>query len=157
MATRFIIKSLTLIALTFLFALSSCDDYVSDYETRKNEYEIYYCITYSTVYDFHNIAYINYTEFDDPNDFNYTGIARQEEHSIDGTSAYFFVRRVPKGAHIQLSTFVDVPEALPNTKAKISIEVSKSDSNNFVEVVSAEADCPLKDNPLTIIYDVPNE
>ena len=139
-------------------ALSSCDDYVSDFETRKNEYEIYYCITYSTVYDFHNIAYINFTAFDDPNDpLKYTGIARQEEHSIDGTSAYFFEKRVPRGSHIQLSTFVDVPEALPNTKAKISIEVSKGDSNNFVEVVSAEADCPLKDIPLTISYDVPNE
>lgn len=139
-------------------ALSSCDDYVSDFETRKNEYEIYYCITYSTVYDFHNIAYINFTAFDDPNDpLKYTGIARQEEHSIDGTSAYFFEKRVPRGSHIQLSTFVDVPEALPNTKAKISIEVSKGDSNNFVEVVSAEADCPLKDIPLTISYDVPKE
>ena len=139
-------------------ALSSCDDYVSDFETRKNEYEIYYCITYSTVYDFHNIAYINFTAFDDPNDpLKYTGIARQEEHSIDGTSAYFFEKRVPRGSHIQLSTFVDVPEALPNTKAKISIEVSKGDSNNFVKVVSAEADCPLKDIPLTISYDVPNE
>ena len=139
-------------------ALSSCDDYVSDFETRKNEYEIYYCITYSTVYDFHNIAYINFTAFDDPNDpLKYTGIARQEEHSIDGTSAYFFEKRVPRGSHIQLSTFVDVPEALPNTKAKISIEVSKGDSNNFVEVVSAEADCPLKEIPLTISYDVPNE
>ncbi len=139
-------------------ALPSCDDYVSDFETRKNEYEIYYCITYSTVYDFHNIAYINFTAFDDPNDpLKYTGIARQEEHSIDGTSAYFFEKRVPRGSHIQLSTFVDVPEALPNTKAKISIEVSKGDSNNFVEVVSAEADCPLKDIPLTISYDVPNE
>lgn len=139
-------------------ALSSCDDYVSDFETRKNEYEIYYCITYSTVYVFHNIAYINFTAFDDPNDpLKYTGIARQEEHSIDGTSAYFFEKRVPRGSHIQLSTFVDVPEALPNTKAKISIEVSKGDSNNFVEVVSAEADCPLKDIQLTISYDVPNE
>ena len=139
-------------------ALSSCDDYVSNFETRKNEYEIYYCITYSTVYDFHNIAYINFTAFDDPNDpLKYTGIARQEEHSIDGTSAYFFEKRVPRGSHIQLSTFIDVPEALPNTKAKISIEVSKGDSNNFVEVVSAEADCPLKDIPLTISYDVPNE
>lgn len=139
-------------------ALSSCDDYVSDFETRKKEYEIYYCITYSTVYDFHNIAYINFTAFDDPNDpLKYTGIARQEEHSIDGTSAYFFEKRVPRGSHIQLSTFVDVPEALPNTKAKISIEVSKGDSNNFVEVVSAEADCPLKEIPLTISYDVPNE
>lgn len=137
-------------------ALSSCDDYVSDFETRKNEYEIYYCITYSTVYDFHNIAYINFTEFDDPNDFSYTGIARQEEHSIKGTSAYFFVKRVPKGSHIQLSTYVDVPEALPNTKALIQIEVSKGDSNDFVEVASAEGDCPLMDNPLTISYDIPN-
>ena len=146
------------IILCLVVALSSCDDYVSDFETRKNEYEIYYCITYSTVYDFHNIAYINYTTFYDLNDeHRYTTIARQEEHSIDGTSAYFFERRVPKGSHIQLSTFVDVPETLPNTKAKISIEVSKGDSNDFEEVASAEADCPLKGNPLTISYDVPNE
>ena len=139
-------------------ALTSCDDYISDFDTRKNEYEIYYSITYSTVYDFHNIAYINYTEFDDANDFKYTGIARQEEHSIDGTSAHFFVRRVPKGSHVQLSTYVDVPEALPNTKAEISIEISKKGGEYpFTEVARATADCPLKDNPLTISYDVPNK
>ena len=81
------------ILVCLVVALSSCDDDVSDFETRKNEYEIYYCITYSTVYDFHNIVYINFTEFDDPNDsLKYTGVARQEEHSIKGTSAYFFVK-----------------------------------------------------------------
>lgn len=141
-----------------VLALSSCGDDVSDFDTRKNEYEIYYCITYSTVYDFHNIAYINYTTFYDLNDpHRYTNIARQEEHIIDGTSAYFFEKRVPKGSHIQLSTYVDVPDALPNTKAIIKIEVSKGDSNDFVEVASAEGDCPLKGNPLTISYDVPNK
>lgn len=146
------------ISLFIIVSLSSCDVFTDDFETRNNEYEIYYCITYSTVYDFHNIAYINFTDFDDANDpLKYTGIARQEEHSISGTSAYFFVKRVPRGAHIQLSTFVDVPEALPNTKAKISIEISKGNSNDFVEVASAEADCPLKGNPLTISYDIPNK
>lgn len=146
------------IFVCLVVALTSCDDYISDFDTRKNEYEIYYSITYSTVYDFHNIAYINYTEFDDANDFKYTGIARQEEHSIDGTSARFFVRRVPKGSHIQLSTYVDVPEALPNTKAEISIEISKKGGEYpFTEVARATADCPLKDNPLTISYDVPNK
>ncbi len=153
-----LLKYFSILACLFV-ALSSCDDDVNDYETRKNEYEIYYCITYSTVYDFHNIAYINYTEFDDPNDpLKYTGTARQEEHSIDGTSAYFFVKRVPKGSHIQLSTYVDVPEALPNTKAEISIEISKKGGEfPFTEVAKATADCPLKDNPLAISYDVSNE
>ena len=139
-------------------ALSSCEDYVRENDTRKDEYTIYYCITYSTVYDFHNIAYINYTDFNDPNDHFYTGIARQEEHSITSTSAYFFVNRVPKGSQIQLSTYVDVPEALPNTKVEISIEVStKGGYSPYTEVAKAEADCPLKDNPLTISCDVPNK
>lgn len=156
-----IMKQITeqlIFALCLILALSSCDDPINDYDTRKDEYTVYYCITYSTTYDFHNIAYINYTDFDEPDyPFKYTGIARQEEHSIDGTSAYFFVYRVPRGAHIQLSTFVDVPEALPNTKAKISIEVSKGSSSDFTEVASAQASCPLKDNPLAISYDVPKE
>lgn len=139
-------------------ALSSCEDYVRENDTRKDEYTIYYRITYSTVYDFHNIAYINYTDFNDPNDHSYTGIARQEVHSITSTSAYFFVNRVPKGSHIQLSTYVDVPEALPNTKVEISIKIStKGGYSPYTEVAKAEADCPLKDNPLTISCDVPNK
>lgn len=147
------------ISLFIIVSLSSCDVFTDDFETRNNEYEIYYCITYSTVYDFHNIAYINFTAFEDPNDpLKYTGIARQEEHSIDGTSAYFFEKRVPRGSHIQLSTYVDVKDALPNTKVEISIEISKKGGDlPSTEVAKATADCPLKDKPLTISYDVPNE
>ena len=47
-----------------MVALSSCDDYLEE-ETRKNEYTIWYNVTYSTTYDFHNIAYISFTSFFD--------------------------------------------------------------------------------------------
>ena len=40
--------------------LSSCDDddLLSEYDTHKDEYTVYYNVTYSTTYDFHDIAYI---------------------------------------------------------------------------------------------------
>jgi len=141
-----------------LVTLSSCDDYISDYDTRKNEYTLRYSVTYSTTYDFHNIAYISFTDFFDKEDWSkYTGQPTQIERRIDGTDAYVTVTRVPKGAHVELSTYVDVDEALPNTKVEISIEVVKGKKYDFTEVKTANADCPLKGNPLTISYDVPNE
>ena len=144
------------IALCLMVALSGCDDYLSDYDTRDDEYEVLCYVTYSTVYDFHNIVHVSYTNFFDEK-YNYTGRPRQVETSIDGTKASFDVERIPKGGHVEFSTFVDVPEALPNTKAKISIEISKGDSYEYTEVASIEADCPLRDNPLTLTYDIPNK
>lgn len=72
-------------------------------------------------------------------------------------SAYIMAECVLKGAHIELSTYVDVANALPNTKVEISIEVSKKGGDShFTEVANATAECPHKGNPLTISYDIPN-
>lgn len=145
------------IAMCLIVALSSCDDYLEG-ETRKNEYTIWYNVTYSTTYDFHNIAYISFTSFFDTENFKYTGHPTQLLRQIDGTKTYFRTDRVPKGAHVELSTFVDVEEALPNTKVEISIEISKKGGDlPSTEVAKATANCPLKNNPLTISYDVPNK
>ena len=142
------------ISLCLIVALSSCDDYINEYETRNDEYTVYYYVTYSTIYEFHNIAYVSFTNFFD-DDFKYTGKPRQILKSIDGTNDCIKASRVPKGAHIEFSTFVDVQEALPNTKVEISIEISKGSEITFIEVAKAEADCPLKGNPLTISFDIP--
>ena len=147
----------------FLFiitALSSCDDeFITEYDTHKDEYTVYYNVTYSTTYDFHNIAYVSFTDFFDNNDgYKYTGKPKQYENSIDGTEAYIRAERVPKGAHIELATYVDVAEALPNTKVEISIEISKIGGGSpYTEVKKATAECPLKGNPLKISYDIPNK
>lgn len=148
------------IAMCLVVALSSCeDDFITEYDTHKDEYSVYYNVTYSTTFDFHNIAYISFTDFFDRTDgLKYAGNPTQFERSIDGTEEYIRVERVPKGAHIELSTFVDVAEALPNTKVEISIEVSKKGGGiPYTEVAKATALCPLKGNPLTISYDIPNE
>ena len=137
--------------------MSSCgDDFMTEYDTRDNEYSVCYNVTYSTVLDFHNIAYVSFTNFFD-DDFKYTGKPKQIVHSIDGTEAYIMVERVPKGSHIEFSTFVDAKETLPNTKVEISIEIRKGGEIGYKEVAKAVAECPLKDKPLTIIYDLPNE
>ncbi len=150
------------IVLCFILALSSCsddDDLLTEYDTHKDEYTVYYNVIYSTTYDFHNIAYISFTDFFVFNGEHniYSGKPTQFERSIDGTKEYIRVERVPKGAHVELSTYVDVAEALPNTKVEISIEISKMEGDlPYTEVAKATADCPLKGNPLTISYDVPN-
>lgn len=58
------------IALCLIVALSSCsdDDFITEYDTHEDEYTVYYNVTYSTTYDFHNIAYISYTSFFDYSD-----------------------------------------------------------------------------------------
>lgn len=144
-----------------IVALPSCsdDDFITEYDTQKDEYTVRYNVTYSTTYDFHNIAYINFTSFFNysNNDVKYTGQPTQIERSIDGTEDYVTISRVPKGSHVEFSTYVDVAEALPNTKVEISIEVVKGKEYGFTKVKTAKADCPLKGNPLTISYDVPNE
>lgn len=147
------------ITVCFFVILSSCsDDFLTEYDTHKDEYTVYYDVTYSTTYDFHNIAYVSYTNFFDNSDgYKYTGKPKQFENSIDGTEAYIRAERVPKGAHIELSTYVDVANALPNTKVEISIEVSKKGGGSpFTEVAKATAECPLEGRPLTISYDIPN-
>lgn len=147
------------IAVYFIAILSSCsDNFLTEYDTHKDEYTVYYNVTYSTTYDFHNIAYVSYTDFFDNSDgYKYTGRPKQFENSIDGTETYIRAERVPKGAHIELSTYVDVAEVLPNTKVEISIEVSKKGGDSpFTEVAKATAECPLKVSPLTIGYDIPN-
>lgn len=147
------------IAVYFIAILSSCSDNIlTEYDTHKDEYTVYYNVTYSTTYDFHNIAYVSYTDFFDNSDgYKYTGRPKQFENSIDGTETYIRAERVPKGAHIELSTYVDVAEVLPNTKVEISIEVSKKGGDSpFTEVAKATAECPLKVSPLTISYDIPN-
>ena len=147
------------IAVYFIAILSSCsDNFLTEYDTHKDEYTVYYNVTYSTTYDFYNIAYVSYTDFFDNSDgYKYTGRPKQFENSIDGTETYIMAERVPKGAHIELSTYVDVAEVLPNTKVEISIEVSKKGGDSpFTEVAKATAECPLKVSPLTISYDIPN-
>ena len=144
--------------LCLLAGLTSCDnDFMSDYDTRKNEYAVRYNVTYSTLYDFHNIAYVSFTNFFNEENLKYTGKPRQVERRIDGAEDYFIASRVPKGSHVEFSSFVDVAEALPNTKVEISIEVSKGNEYEYVEVAKATAECPIKGNPLTIGYDVPNK
>ena len=149
------------IFVCLVVALSSCDDddLLTEFDTHKDEYTVRYIVTYSTTYDFHNIAYVSFTSFSEySNDgVKYTGQPTQIETSIDGTEDFFTIKRVPKGSHVEFSTYVDVAEALPNTKAEISIEVVKGKEYDFTEVKTAKADCPLKGNPLTISYDVPNE
>lgn len=142
--------------LIFLVAaLSGCDDeFLTEYDTRNDEYTVYYYVKYSTVYNFHDIAYVSFTDFFD-DDFKYTGKPRQEVTSIEGTSDFIEVRRVPKGAHLEFSTFVDVEEALSNTKAEISIAISRGNQTTLTEVATAQADCPLKATPLTLTYDIP--
>lgn len=147
------------IAVYFIAILSSCsDNFLTEYDTHKDEYTVYYNVTYSTTYDFHNIAYVSYTDFFDNSDgYKYIGRPKQFENSIDGTETYIRAERVPKGAHIELSTYVNVAEVLPNTKVEISIEVSKKGGDSpFTEVAKATAECPLKVSPLTIGYDIPN-
>lgn len=137
--------------------LSSCDDdFMTDFETRYDEYCVYYRVTYSTVYDFHNIAYVNFTDFFD-DDYKYTGRPKQVVQSIDGTSEYIKAERVPKGSHIEFSTYVDVKESLPNTKVEISIEIRKGNEIGCKEVAKASAECPLKDNPLKLSFDIPTK
>ena len=145
-----------------IVALSRCsdDDFLTEYDTHKGEYTVWYNVTYSTTYDFHNIAYISFTSFSEYSEdgVKYTGKPTQIERSIDGTEEYFTIKRVPQGSHLEFSTYVDVAAALPNTKVEISIEISKKGGGSpYTEVAKATADCPLKDNPLTISYDVPNE
>ena len=145
------------ISLCFIAILTGCDDDATyDFDTRKDEYAVRYNVTYSTLYDFHNIAYVSFTSFFYEEDLKYTEKPRQVERRIDGTEDYFIASRVPKGSHIEFSTFVDVAEALPNTKVEISIEVSKGNEYEYVEVAKAEAECPIKGNPLTISYNIPN-
>lgn len=153
-----LLKYFSIIAC-LVMALSSCDDdFLSNYDTRKDEYSVRYSVTYSTTYDFHNIAYISFTDFFDKTDWSkYTGQPTQFERSIEGTEEYITVTRVPKGSHVEFSTYVDVAEALPNTKVEISIEVVKGKEYDFTEVKTAKSDCPTKDSPLTISYDVPNK
>ena len=104
------------ISLCFIAILSSCsDDFLTEYDTHKDEYTVRYNVTYSTLYDFHNIAYVSFTSFFNEEDLKYTGKPRQVERRIDGTEDYFIASRVPKGSHVEFSTFVDVAEALPNT------------------------------------------
>jgi len=118
-----------------------------------------YNVTYSTTYDFHNIAYISFTSFFDysNNAVKYTGQPTQIKRSFDGTEEYVTISRVPKGSQVEFSTYVDVAEALPNTKVEISIEIVKGKEYGFTEVAKATAECPLKGNPLTISYDIPNK
>ena len=64
------------IAMYLVVVLSSCsdDDFITEYDTHKDEYTVYYNVTYSTTYDFHNIAYISYTSFfDHSNGLKYVG------------------------------------------------------------------------------------
>lgn len=145
------------IFLCLIAILSSCsDDFITEYETHKDEYTVYYNVTYSTTNDFHNIAYVSFTDFFDSN-HKYTGKPAQTVISIEGTEEYIRMERVPKGSHIEFLTYVDVAEALPNTKVEISIEISKKGGDTpFTEVAKAIADCPLKGEPLTISYDIPN-
>lgn len=147
------------LSLCLVAILSSCDDYIDGFDTRKDEYAVRYNVTYSTVYDFHNIAHISYTNFfaGSGSSYGYTGKPRQIEYYIDGTENSVVASRVPKGAHVELSTYVDVPEALPNTKVEITIEVAKGKEYDYTEVAKASAECPLKGKPLTISYDVPNK
>ena len=114
------------ISLCFIAILLSCsDDFLTEHDTHKDEYAVRYNVTYSTLYDFHNIAYVSFTSFFNEEDLKYTGKPRQVERRIDGTEDYFIASRVPKGSHVEFSTFVDVAEALPNTHVENSIEVSK--------------------------------
>ena len=141
-------------------ALSSCDDddLLTEYDTHKDEYTVYYNVTYSTTYDFHDIAYISFTDYYDYENHKHSSQPTQIERSIDGTKEYLRMERIPKGAHLEFSTYVDVAEALPNTKVEISIEISKKGGDlPYTEVAKATADCPIKGNPLTISYDVPNK
>ena len=147
-----------LILAGLVVALSGCSDdsFITEHDTHKGEYTVCYNVTYSTTIDFHNIAYIGFTSFFDSVSYNYTGQPTQVERSIDGTEEYITEARVPKGAHVELSTYVDVAEALPNTKVEISIEISKKGGGSpYTEVAKASATCPLKGNRLTIGYDVP--
>ncbi len=150
------------IALCLMMALSSCsdDDFLTEYDTHKDEYTVYYNVTYSTTYNFQNIAYVSFTDFFDysGDGYKYTGKPFQFEKRIDGTKEYIIVERVPKGSHLEFSTYVDVEEVLPNTKVELSIEIStKGGGSPYTEVAKASAGCPLKGNPLTISCDVPNE
>lgn len=149
------------IALCLVAVLSSCsdDDIMTEYDTHKDEYTVYYSVTYSTTFDFHNIAHVSFIDFfdNDGDGYKYVGQPTLIEMAIDGTEDYFRVERVPKGAHLEFSTYVDVAEALPNTKVEITISISKKGGGSpLTEVAKATADCPLKDSPLTVSYDVPN-
>ena len=147
------------ILLCLIMALSSCSDFVDEYDTRNDEYAVRYSVIYSSIHNFHNIAYISFTDFfsGSGSNYKYTGQPRQVVMSIDETEDFVVASRVPSGAHIEFSTYVDVPEALSNTKVEITIEVAKGKEYDYVEVAKAEADCPLKGNPLTISYDIPNK
>ena len=143
-------------------ALSSCsdDDFLTEYDTHKDEYTVYYNVTYSTTYDFHNIAHVSFTDFfaNNGDGYRYIGHPYQFETAIDGSEEYICVERIPQGSHLEFSTYVDVAAALPNTKVEISIEISKKGGGSpYTEVAKATADCPLRGNPLTICYDVPNK
>ena len=151
------LKSLS-VFICLLIALSGCDDkYLFNDQTREDEYDVTYSVRYSTIHNFHNIVHISYYEFYDYVTEKTSKIPTQVDNIIDGTEAYYLVKRVPKGAHLQLSTFVDADEVLSNTKVKISIKISALGGDSpYTEVATAEADCPLKDNPLTISYTVPD-
>ena len=141
--------------LCLVTALAGCDDdFLTEYDTHNDEYTVYYYVKYSTVYNFHDIAYVSFTNFFD-DDFKYTGKPRQIVTSIEGTSEWIEAQRVPKGSHLEFSTYVDVEEPLPNTKAEISIAISRGNQATITEVATAQADCPLKDTPLTLTYDIP--
>ena len=144
------------VVLTLLTIATACnDDYLSDDDTRDNEYTVWYKVTYSTIYNFQNIAHVSYTNFFDRETYKYLGRPVRWERRLDGTHTYFSAHRVPKGATVELSTFVDVSEPLPDTKVHLEIEVNKGSTFETVKKISADAECPIKGNPFTISCETP--
>ena len=77
------------------------------------------------------------------------------DYELSGFDDVIVIHKVPKGFETKLSTFVKSAEALPNTRATISIEVRRGDEDDYHEVASAEGDCPLADQQLEISYVLP--
>ena len=129
--------------LNLLF-MSSCNESDMPFATKNNEYDVIYSVAYATTESLHNIAHVEYTT---PN-----GV---QSYFLPENDVNVFIDKVPKGSKLRISTYLDVEELLPNTKARISIEVRRGDENDYHEVASIEGVCPLASHPLEVSYDLP--
>ena len=67
------------ILLCLIMALSSCNDFVDEYDTRNDKYAVRYSVIYSTIHNFHNIAYICFTDFFSGSGSNYKYTGQQDK------------------------------------------------------------------------------
>ncbi|MBQ3363109.1 MAG: hypothetical protein IJG42_04070 [Muribaculaceae bacterium] len=144
MGKRKVLFVLIALLILSLFSWVSCDKYDEPFATTRDEYDVYYYVEYATTHTLHNIAHVEYTTPD--------GI---ESYYLSENEAYVLIDKVPKGSKLSISTYLDVNEALRDTKARIGIEVKRGDEDDYHEVAYMEGECPLASKPLELSYVLP--